>query len=68
MDKHLVHHVVDSFSDDVDIVELRNKLRVMEEIRLGEMDIDEGRFLTNEEAKKRFDRWLTAHQAPNLDS
>lgn len=68
MNKRLVHEIIDSFADDVDIAELSHKLHVMQEIQLGEKEIDEGRFLTQEEAKKRFARWLAGDQCPGRDS
>jgi hypothetical protein len=58
MEKQLVREVVESFEDDIDVDALVEKLYVLEQIRLGEKDIDEGRCLTNEEAQKRFSKWL----------
>ena len=46
MKKQLVHDIVDTFADDVNLSELADKLQVVQEIQLGEKDIDEGRFLT----------------------
>jgi len=68
MKKQLVHDIVETFADDIDLSELADKLQVVQEIQLGEKDIDEGRFLTNEEAKKRLARWRTGHQYPKRDA
>jgi hypothetical protein len=68
MDKQRVHQVVDEFPDEVDIRALSYKLYVLESIELGEKDFDEGRFLTQEEVKKRFARWLGGDQCPGRDS
>jgi predicted transcriptional regulator len=58
VEKQLVHEVVESFEEDVNIDALFDRLYVLEKIRQGEKDFEEGRYLTQEEVRKRFSKWL----------
>ena len=58
MRKETVRQIVDSFPDEVDIDQLSYRIYVLDKIERGERAIDEGRFLTHEEAKERLKEWL----------
>ena len=53
--KELVSHL----PDDTSIEDVQYHLYVLEKIRKGQDDIENGRYCTMDEAKERLSRWLT---------
>ena len=64
--KQQVLEVVNSLPDDCTMDEIRYNLFVRHSIEMGLKDIEEGRVLSQEEMRKRAERWLASsgHKQP----
>lgn len=58
MEKRDVQGVLDSFPERIDLDAFVERLVLKQKIEAGEADIAAGKVTTNDEAKKRLDRWL----------
>ena len=58
MKKHTVIETLDSFDDEFDTEQLIAKLLFIQKVEKGLKDVEEGRVIEYEEAKKKFfDKW-----------
>jgi len=58
MKKHTVIETLDSFEDEFDTEQLIEKLLFIEKVEKGLKDVEEGKVIEYEEAKKKFfDKW-----------
>lgn len=55
--KQEVINILNKLPDDVDIDEIMYRLYVLDSIRKGLKDVEEGRTLTSEEVKQAIDSW-----------
>lgn len=57
--KDQVKAIVEELPDDCTIEDVKYRLYVLENIRLGLEELDRGEGIPQEEAKKRMAKWLT---------
>jgi hypothetical protein len=56
--KDAVLELVSSLPDDASIEDIQYRLYVLQKIRKGLKDDDEGRVISQSEMEKRFEKWL----------
>ena len=58
--KEVILEVVGGMPDGATIEEIVEQIQILAAIRRGKQDIEAGRFVTHNEAKDRFERWLAS--------
>ena len=57
--KQMVLEAVHRLPDEAGFTDIAEEIAFLAAIREGEEDVKQGRFISNEEMKKRLDSWLT---------
>ncbi len=56
--KDEVWRILEGTPEDAAVEEIQHRIYVLQRIKRGLKDVDEGRLLTQKEVKRRMDRWL----------